>query len=59
MGKNLPSNMQIKKERKKKKKNPPSKAWDVGPIPGWGSRIPYAVGQLSPPATTREKPGHQ
>ena len=26
------------------------------PIPGWGTRMPYAAGQLSPRITTREKP---
>ena len=25
-------------------------------IPGWGTKIPHAAGQLSPRATTREKP---
>ena len=29
-------------------KNPPSSAADVGSIPGWGTKIPHAVGQLSP-----------
>ena len=29
-------------------KNPPSKAGNVGSIPGWGTKIPYAMGQLSP-----------
>ena len=43
---------------KEKKKDPPSNARDVGLTAGWGSRIPYAVGQLSPHATTREKPTH-
>ena len=27
-------------------KNPPSKAGDVGSIPGGGSKIPHAAGQL-------------
>ena len=27
-------------------KNPPSNAGDVGPIPGGGSKIPHATGQL-------------
>ena len=29
-------------------KNPPSNAGDVGSIPGWGTKIPHATGQLSP-----------
>ena len=29
-------------------KNPPSSAGDEGLIPGWGVKIPHAVGQLSP-----------
>ena len=28
-------------------KNPPCNAWDVGSIPGWGTKIPHATGQLS------------
>ena len=28
-------------------KNPPSNAKDLGSIPGWGTKIPHAVGQLS------------
>ena len=35
-------------------KNPPSHAGDAGLIPGWGTKIPHAVGQLSPRATTTE-----
>ena len=44
------------KEKKKKTgdslggsvvKKPPSNAGDVGFIPGWGIKIPYAVGQPS------------
>ena len=35
-------------------KNPPSNAGDVGLIPGWGTKIPHAMGQLSPHATTTE-----
>ena len=27
--------------------NLPSKAWDLGSIPGWGTKIPHATGQLS------------
>ena len=36
-------------------KNLPSNAGDAGSIPGWGTKIPYAVGQLSLRATTREE----
>ena len=36
-------------------KNSPSNAGDVGLIPGWGTKIPHAAGQLSPCAATREK----
>ena len=35
-------------------KNLPSNARDAGSIPGQGTRIPRAAGQLSPPPTTRE-----
>ena len=35
-------------------KNLPPNAGDVGLIPDWGTKIPHAVGQLSPPATTTE-----
>ena len=35
-------------------KNPPSNAGDVGSIPGRGTKIPHALGQLSPHATTTE-----
>ena len=35
-------------------KNPPSKAGDAGLIPGWGTKIPHAAGQLSLHATTTE-----
>ena len=35
-------------------KNPPSNAGDPGSIPGRGTKIPHATGQLSPCATTRE-----
>ena len=34
--------------------NPPSNAGDAGSIPGWGTKIPHAAGQLSPCATTTE-----
>ena len=42
-------------------KNPPCKAGDMGSIPGWGTKIAHATGQLSlcvatiePCATTRD-----
>ena len=35
-------------------KNPPSSAADASLIPGQGTKIPHAVGQLSPRATTAE-----
>ena len=35
-------------------KNPPSNAGDTGSIPGQGTEIPHAMGQLSPHATTTE-----
>ena len=35
-------------------KNPPCNAGDMGLIPGRGTRIPYAAGQLSPHTTARE-----
>ena len=35
-------------------KNLPSNAGDMCSIPGWGTKIPHAVGQLSPGATTAE-----
>ena len=35
-------------------KNPPSNAGDTGSIPGQGTKIPHATGQLSPHATTAE-----
>ena len=37
-------------------KNLPFNGWDVGSIPGQGTKIPHASGQLSlpvPPATTK------
>ena len=37
-------------------KNPPSKAGDMGSIPGQETKIPHALGQRSPPATTTEPP---
>ena len=35
-------------------KNPPSNAGDVGSIPGRGTKIPHAAGQLSLHAATTE-----
>ena len=35
-------------------KNPPSNAGNTGSIPGQGTKIPHAAGQLSPCATTTE-----
>ena len=35
-------------------KNLPSNAGDVGSIPGWGTKIPHAWGQLSLWAVTTE-----
>ena len=35
-------------------KNPPYSAGDAGSIPGQGTKIPHAAGQLSPHATTTE-----
>ena len=35
-------------------KNPPSNAGVMGLTPGWGTKIPHAVGQLSPCATTTD-----
>ena len=39
-------------------KNPPSNAGDVGSIPGRGTKIPHAAGQLSLCAATTEPPHH-
>ena len=39
-------------------KNPSSNAGDKGSIPGWGTKIPHATGQINPRATTREKLMH-
>ena len=39
-------------------KNLPSNAGDVGLIPGRGTKIPRAAGQLSPRATATEHTGH-
>ena len=35
-------------------KNPPCNSGDVDSIPGQGTNIPHAMGQLNPLATTRE-----
>ena len=35
-------------------KNTPYNAGDAGSIPGQGTKIPYAMGQLSPSTTTTE-----
>ena len=35
-------------------KKPPSNAGDMGLIPGWGTKIPHAIGQLSPSAAISE-----
>ena len=40
-------------------KNPPSSAGDTGSIRGGGTNIPHAAEQLSPQATTRERPVHR
>ena len=39
-------------------KNLPCNAGDAGSIPGQGTKIPRAVGQLSPSATTTEPSRH-
>ena len=39
-------------------KNPPSNAWDVGSIPGWGTKIPHDIGQISLHAAAREPVSH-
>ena len=36
-------------------KNLPFNSVDVGSIPGQGTKIPHALGQLNPSATTTEK----
>ena len=38
--------------------NPPSNAGDTGLIPGRGTKIPHAAGQLSPCSTTKEPACH-
>ena len=37
-------------------KNQPANAGDMGLIPGQVTKIPHAMGQLSPHTTTRESP---
>ena len=37
----------------------PSNAGDMGSIHGWGAKILYALGQLSPCATTKTQYSHQ
>ena len=39
--------------------NPSCNSGDTGSIPGRGSKIPHAAGQLSLRATTRDKPAHR
>ena len=39
-------------------KNPPSNAGHMGSIPGQGTKIPHATGQLSPHSTNRESACH-
>ena len=36
-------------------KNKPFNAWDLGPIPGWRTKIPHAEGQLSPCVSTAQR----
>ena len=38
-------------------KHPPPNAGDASSIPGWGTKIPHATGQLSPCTATTE-PAH-
>ena len=38
--------------------NLPANAGDTGSIPGWGTKIPHATGQLSPCAATKELVRH-
>ena len=44
------------KKLKKKKKNLPSSAENLGSIPGEGIKIPHAMGQVSVLTTARESP---
>jgi len=39
-------------------KKPPSNAGNMGLIPGWGTKIPQALGQLSLHVTTTESTNH-
>ena len=40
-------------------RQPSCNAGDASLIPGQGTEIPHAAGQLSPHCTTREKPTHR
>ena len=40
-------------------KSPPSNSGDAGSIPGQGTKIPHALGQLSPCTSTREPAFHK
>ena len=48
-----------KLQKEKNTKNPPSNAGDAGSIPGKGTKIPHAAGQLSRCTTATEpmRPG--
>ena len=39
-------------------KNSPSNAGESGLIPGWGTKIPHALGQLSLNTVTKEPVSH-
>ena len=63
----LLGNVKQKKKKKKKPgnisggpvvKNPPCNAGDVGSVPGQGTKIPHAVKEPSPQATTPEPACH-
>ena len=47
-----PAQPKIKTIKKRKEKNSPCSAGDVGSIPSWGTKIPHAMEQLSLHATT-------
>ena len=36
-------------------KNQPSNAGDEGSVPGWGNKIPHALGQLGPRVATKTR----
>ena len=40
-------------------KNPPCSAWDMGVIPGQGTKTPPAMGKLSLGTVARETVGHK